>query len=168
MSAPFLNAVEPSANHGTPAIPSSMYSSIEEIARLRGLEEATPDVVAAVLEEAARLSGEVLAPINQEGDRQGSQLIDGVVRTPGPWRAAYKTFVEGGWNGAVNEPEYGGMGLPWLVNAAVQEMIHGANMSFALCPMLTQSAIEAIALNAPSSSRRASCGKWSRASGPGR
>ena len=120
---------------------------IEEIARLPGLEEASPDVVAAVLEEAARLSGEVLAPINQEGDRQGSRLIDGVVRTPDRWREAYTTFVEGGWNGAVNEPEYGGMGLPWLVNAAVQEMIHGANMSFALCPMLTQSSIEAVALN---------------------
>ena len=100
-----------------------------------------------MLQEAARLSGEVLAPINQEGDRQGSRLIDGVVRTPDRWQEAYTTFVEGGWNGAVNEPEYGGMGLPWLVNAAVQEMIHGANMSFALCPMLTQSGIEAIALN---------------------
>ena len=120
---------------------------LEEIARLPGLEEATPDLVAAVLQEAARLSGEVLAPINQEGDRQGSRLIDGVVRTPDRWQEAYTTFVEGGWNGAVNEPEYGGMGLPWLVNAAVQEMIHGANMSFALCPMLTQSGIEAIALN---------------------
>src|SRR5678816_3948543 len=71
---------------------------LEEIARLPGLEEATPDLVAAVLEEAARLSGEVLAPINQEGDRQGSRLIDGVVRTPDRWQAAYTTFVEGGWN----------------------------------------------------------------------
>ena len=66
---------------------------LEEIARLPGLE-GDPDLVAAVLQEAARLSGEVLAPINQ-GDRQGSRLIDGVVRTPDRWQEAYTTFVEG-------------------------------------------------------------------------
>lgn len=120
---------------------------LEEIASLPGLEEATPDLVAAVLEEAAKVAGEVLAPINQQGDVQGSQLVDGQVVTPDGWKDAYTTFTEGGWNGAVNEPEWGGMGLPWLVNAAVQEMIHGANMAFALCPMLTQGAIEAISLN---------------------
>ena len=120
---------------------------LEEIASLPGLEEATPDLVAAVLEEAAKVAGEVLAPINQQGDVQGSQLVDGQVVTPDGWKEAYTTFTEGGWNGAVNEPEWGGMGLPWLVNAAVQEMIHGANMAFALCPMLTQGAIEAISLN---------------------
>ena len=121
--------------------------AIEETARLPGLEEASPDLVAAVLEEAGKLSGEVLAPLNQEGDRQGSRLLDGRVKTPDGWKQAYRTFIEGGWNGAVCGAEYGGMGLPWLVNAAIQEMIHGANMAFALCPMLTQGAIEAISLN---------------------
>ena len=122
--------------------------AVEEVAQLPGLEEATPDLVAAVLEEASRLCEEVLAPINQEGDRQGSRLIDGVVHTPDRWKEAYATFIEGGWNGAVFDPEYGGMGLPWLVNSAIQEMLHAANMSFALCPMLNQGAIEAIIFNA--------------------
>jgi 3-(methylsulfanyl)propanoyl-CoA dehydrogenase len=122
--------------------------AIEDVAQLPGLDEATPDLVAAVLEEASRLSEEVLAPINREGDQQGSKLIDGVVRTPDRWKEAYATFIEGGWNGAVFDPEYGGMGLPWLVNAAIQEMLHAANMSFALCPMLNQGAIESITFNA--------------------
>ena len=121
--------------------------AIEETARLPGLEEATPDLVAAVLEEAGKLTGEVLAPLNQEGDRQGSRLIEGHVKTPDGWKQAYRTFIEGGWNGSVCGADYGGMGLPWLVNAAIQEMVNGSNMAFALCPMLTQTAIEAIALN---------------------
>ncbi len=120
---------------------------LEEIAALPGLEEATPDLVAAVLEEAAKVAGEVLAPINTQGDVEGAHLVDGGVTTPDGWKEAYATFIEGGWNGAVNDPEWGGMGLPWLVNAAVQEMFHAANMAFALCPMLTQGAIEAISLN---------------------
>jgi alkylation response protein AidB-like acyl-CoA dehydrogenase len=121
--------------------------AIEETQRLPGFEEVSADLVAAVLEEAGKLASEVLAPLNQEGDRQGSRLIEGRVSTPDGWREAYRTFIEGGWNGAVCGAEWGGMGLPWLVNAAIQEMLHGANMAFALCPMLTQGAIEAIELN---------------------
>jgi alkylation response protein AidB-like acyl-CoA dehydrogenase len=120
---------------------------LKEIAALPGLEDVTPDLVAAVLEEAAKVAGEVLAPINKQGDVEGARLIDGQVVTAEGWKQAYATFIEGGWNGAVNEAEWGGMGLPWLVNAAVQEMFHAANMAFALCPMLTQGAIEAISLN---------------------
>ena len=120
---------------------------LEQIAALPGLGDATPDLVAAVLEEAAKVAGEVLAPINKQGDIEGARLIDGRVISPEGWKQAYATFIEGGWNGAVNEVEWGGMGLPWLVNAAVQEMFHAANMAFALCPMLTQGAIEAISLN---------------------
>lgn len=121
--------------------------AISEMAQIPGLDDATPDVVAAVLEEAGKLAEEVLAPINRQGDQEGSRLIDGGVHTPEPWKQAYATFIEGGWNGAVFDPEYGGMGLPWLVNAAIQEMLHAANMAFALCPMLNQGAIEAITLN---------------------
>ena len=120
----------------------------DDVVQLPGLEEMSPDVVAAVLEEAGKFAQEVLSPINKLGDEKGSRLIDGVVRTPDGWKEAYTTFIEGGWNGAVFEPEYGGMGMPWLVNAAIQEMLHAANMSFALCPMLTQGAIEAITFNA--------------------
>jgi Acyl-CoA dehydrogenases len=121
--------------------------AIGDTAQLPGLEEATPDLVDAVLEEASRLASEVLAPLNKDGDVQGSKLVDGVVRTPNGWKEAYGLFVEGGWNGAAFDPDYGGMGLPWLVNAALQEMVHGANMAFGLCPLLNQGAIEAVSLN---------------------
>ncbi len=122
--------------------------ALGETARLPGFEEVTTDLIDAVLEEAARLAVGVLAPLNATGDAEGSKLIDGVVRTPDGWKEAYAAFVEGGWNGAAFEPEHGGMGLPWVVNAALQEMVHAANMSFGLCPLLNQGAIEAVALNA--------------------
>ncbi len=120
---------------------------IDRIAQLPGLEDTSPDVVWAVLEEAARMSEEVLAPINQQGDREGSILVDGAVRTPSAWKKAYRIFIDGGWNGAAFDPEYGGMGLPWTVNSAAQEMFHAANMSFSVCALLNQGAIEAISLN---------------------
>lgn len=119
-------------------------ADLSVIAQLPGYEQATPDVVSAVLEEAGKLASEVLAPLNQPGDRQGSRLVDGVVHTPEGWKDAYHRFIEGGWNGLSLEPEYGGQGLPWLLATAVQEMWHSANMSFGLCPMLTQAAVEAI------------------------
>ena len=114
------------------------------IAGLPGYEQATPDLVSAVLEEAGKLAAEVLAPLNQIGDRDGSHAVDGEVRTPAGWKEAYRKFVEGGWNGLPLTPDYGGQGLPWLVATAVNEMWHAANMAFSLCPMLTQAAVEAI------------------------
>jgi alkylation response protein AidB-like acyl-CoA dehydrogenase len=120
----------------------------DEIADLPDLEDATPDVMRAILGEAGRLTTEILAPLNPRGDREGSKLVDGQVRTPTGWKEAYSKFVEGGWNGVVFAPKYGGMGLPWLLNAAIQEMLHAANTSFALCPLLNQGALEAITLHA--------------------
>ena len=114
------------------------------IAGLPGYEQATPDLVSAVLEEAGKLAAEVLAPLNQIGDRDGSHAVEGEVRTPEGWKEAYRKFVEGGWNGLPLTPDYGGQGLPWLVATAVNEMWHAANMAFSLCPMLTQAAVEAI------------------------
>jgi alkylation response protein AidB-like acyl-CoA dehydrogenase len=113
-----------------------------EIARLPGYEEATPDLVATVLEEAGKLASEVLAPLNQSGDREGVSLENGVVRTPKGFPEAYARFVEGGWGSLPFDPDYGGQGLPWTLAIAVQEMWNSANLSFALSPVLTQGAVE--------------------------
>jgi len=100
-----------------------------------------------VLEQAAVFTSEVLAPLNSAGDKTGARRTDtGVETTPG-WKSAYTHFTDGGWNGVVFESEWGGMGLPWMVGGAVQEMLNSSNMAFALCPLLTQGAIEAILLN---------------------
>ena len=119
-------------------------ADLDGVARLPGLAEASPDLVGAILDEAARLAQDVLAPLNQSGDREGSRLMDDAVVTPEGWQDAYRAFVEGGWNSLAFDEQYDGQNLPWLLATAVQEMWHAANMSFGLCPMLTQGAIEAI------------------------
>ncbi|MGB9649255.1 MAG: acyl-CoA dehydrogenase N-terminal domain-containing protein, partial [Stellaceae bacterium] len=119
-------------------------AGLERLTALPGHEEVTPDLVEAVLEEAAKLAGEVLAPLNQPGDEHGASLTkDGVVAADG-FAAAYRRFVENGWGGLSGDPEYGGQGLPGLIAAATVEMWNSANMSFALCPLLTAGAMEAI------------------------
>lgn len=119
-------------------------AGLPQVTGLPGLEHASPDVVAAVLDEAARLGTEVLAPLNQSGDRDGAVLKNGVVRTASGFVEAYRQYVEGGWMGPVFPEAFGGQDLPWLVNAAVAEIWNSANLSFQLCPLLTQGAIEAI------------------------
>ncbi len=113
-----------------------------EIAGLPGYEEATPDLVDAVLEEAGKLAAEQLAPLNYSGDREGSVYENGVVRAPTGFKEAYRHYVEGGWNAVPFEPDYGGQGLPWALTSALQEMWNASNMSFALNPLLTQGAVE--------------------------
>ena len=115
---------------------------LSEIAALPGLAEATPDVIEAVLGEAGRLAGDVLAPLNAGGDREGSRLENGVVTTPTGFVDAYRQFIAGGWNAVPFDAAIGGQGLPWAVATALQEMWNAANLSFSLCPMLTQAAIE--------------------------
>jgi alkylation response protein AidB-like acyl-CoA dehydrogenase len=119
-------------------------AGLGDLQSLPGFAEATPELADAVLEEAAKLAAEVLAPLNKPGDAQGARLgKDGVIAADG-FAAAYRLFVEGGWNGLGGDPEFGGQGLPSLVHAATVEMWNGANMSFALCPMLTIGAMEAL------------------------
>ena len=119
-------------------------ADLDGLSRLAGLETADADLVAQVLGQGARLAGEVLAPLNRSGDLEGAVLENGVVRSPKGFDAAYRAFAEGGWNGATAEPEHGGMGLPWLVGVAAMELWNGANMGFAVGPLLTQGAIEAL------------------------
>jgi len=117
------------------------YSRILE---LPGLEEATPDLIEAVLGEAGRLATEVLSPLNRTGDTAQCRLHNGEVATPEGWKEAYRLFVDGGWNSLAVATEYGGQGLSVLVATAVQELWAGANMAFGLCPLLTQGAVEAL------------------------
>jgi alkylation response protein AidB-like acyl-CoA dehydrogenase len=119
-------------------------AGLQQLATLPGYEEATPELAEAVLEEASKLASGVLAPLNKIGDERGATLTDrGVAATEG-FGAAYRQFVENGWNGLGSDPEYGGQGLPGLIAAATVEIWNSANMSFALCPLLTAGATEAL------------------------
>ncbi len=115
---------------------------LDRIAALPGYEDVSPDLVDAVLEEAGKLASEVLAPINASGDHEHSVLENGVVRTPKGFKQAYDQYRDGGWNSVPFDPEFGGQGLPWTVAFAVQEMWQASNMSFGLCPLLNQGAVE--------------------------
>ena len=119
-------------------------AGLAQVATLPGCEEATPETVDAILEEAAKFCSEVLDPLNYSGDQEGSTWRDGAVTTPKGFKDAYRRFVDGGWAGLPLEAEWGGQGLPKLVSTPVTEMVTSANMSFSLCPMLTQGAIEAL------------------------
>src|SRR3954449_9447444 len=121
-------------------------AGLPEVAKLPGYEEASPDTVDAILEEAAKFAAGVLDPINYSGDQEGSKWADGKVTTPKGFRDAYRQFCEGGWNALPFEAEWGGQSLPRLVSTPVQEMWKSANLSFSLCPLLTQGAIEALLL----------------------
>jgi alkylation response protein AidB-like acyl-CoA dehydrogenase len=117
-------------------------AGLKDIAGLPGYEEATPDLVDAVLEEANKLASEVIAPLNHSGDKEKAVYENGAVRTPKGFAEAYGQFVEGGWNALPFDPDYGGQGLPWTLGSALAEMWNSANMAFALCPLLTQGAVE--------------------------
>jgi len=121
-------------------------AGLAEVAKLPGCEEAAPDTVDAILEEASKFATEVLDPLNYSGDQEGSVWKDGAVTTPKGFGQAYRQYVEGGWGALPFGPEWGGQGLPKLVATAVEEMITSANMSFSLCPLLTQGAIHALEL----------------------
>jgi alkylation response protein AidB-like acyl-CoA dehydrogenase len=122
----------------------NQLAGIREVATLPGYEDATPATADAILEEAAKFAAGILDPLNRSGDREGARWCDGEVTTPTGFKEAYRQFVAAGWNALPFAPEWGGQGLPKLVAAAVEEMWGSANLSFALCPMLSQGALHAV------------------------
>ncbi len=117
---------------------------IDQVALIPGFEDAGLDTAQAVLEECARFNEEVVAPLNVPGDMHPSTFKDGVVTTTLGFKEAFRQYVDGGWQGLQHTADYGGQGLPKTIAAACIEMLNSANMSFALCPLLTDGAIEAL------------------------
>ncbi|MEO3432944.1 acyl-CoA dehydrogenase C-terminal domain-containing protein [Inquilinus sp. CAU 1745] len=114
------------------------------LAALPGYEESSADLIDAVLEEGAKLAENELFPLNQPGDAEGCHFENGVVRTPAGFKEAYARFIEGGWTGIAADPNYGGQGLPKVVNFVMEEILSSANMSFAMYPGLSQGAYNAL------------------------
>lgn len=119
-------------------------ANIAQVARMPGLEEAGLETAQAVLEECARFNQDVIAPLNVAGDRDPSSFKDGKVTTTPGFKEAFAQYVSGGWQGLQHPSDFGGQGLPKVIGAACVEMLNSANMSFALCPLLTDGATEAL------------------------
>ncbi|MDW5442085.1 acyl-CoA dehydrogenase [Polaromonas sp. SM01] len=119
-------------------------ADIDAVAQIPGFEEAGFETAQAVLEECAKFNEGVLAPLNREGDINPSSWKNGEVTTTPGFKQAYKQYAEGGWQGLQHPLDFGGQGLPKTIGAACGEMLNSANMSFALCPLLSDGAIEAL------------------------
>ena len=119
-------------------------AGLAAVASLPGFEDAGLDTATAVLDECAKLNQDVIAPLNRAGDLNPSSFADGKVTTSPGFKQAFEQFAQGGWQGLHHPVEFGGQGLPKLIHAACIEMLNSANLSFALCPLLTDGAIEAL------------------------
>jgi 3-(methylthio)propanoyl-CoA dehydrogenase len=119
-------------------------AGLDNIAKLPGFEEMDTDTAQAVLEECAKFNQDVIAPLNWTGDLKPSTVKDGVVTMSAGFKEAFKQYAAGGWQGVQHPITYGGQGMPKLVYTACLEMLNSANLSFALCPLLTDGAIEAL------------------------
>jgi len=117
---------------------------VGQLATLPGYEDATPDILAAVLEEAAKLCEDVIAPLNQRGDAEGCRYENGTVRTPAGFRDAYDAYRAGGWPAMVAPPDFGGQGLPHIAGVVLDEMLCSANLSFSMYPLLAHGAVGAL------------------------
>ena len=122
----------------------NQIAGLAEVSAMPQYGEINAELVAAVLDEAARFAQEVLEPLNRSGDQQGARLADGQVKAPDGFAQAYQQFVAAGWNALGGQPDYGGQNLPHIVSMPVQEIWNSANMAFCLCPMLTTGVVEAM------------------------
>jgi alkylation response protein AidB-like acyl-CoA dehydrogenase len=119
-------------------------AGIDAVAAMPGFEDAGLDTAVAVLDECARFNEGVVAPLNTQGDKNPSSFAGGKVTATAGFKDAFRQFAAGGWQGLQHPTAYGGQGLPKLIHAACSEMVNSANLSFALCPLLTDGAIEAL------------------------
>jgi 3-(methylthio)propanoyl-CoA dehydrogenase len=126
---------------------------LAQLGQLPGFGDMTVDVAEAVLDEGAKFAGSVLSPLNRSGDQEGARWQDGQVLTAAGWKQAYDRFVSDGWNALSCPAEFGGQNLPRVLSAMIEEMWNGANVAFALCPMLTRGAIDAIELRGSESQK---------------
>ena len=119
-------------------------AGLSKVTALPGFEDYDLDTAQSVLEESAKFCEGVVAPLNWEGDKTPSSWKDGVVTTTPGFKDAFQQFAQGGWQGVIHPIEHGGQGFPKLIATPCAEMLHAASLSFALCPMLTDGAIEAL------------------------
>ncbi|MEM7213010.1 MAG: acyl-CoA dehydrogenase N-terminal domain-containing protein, partial [Pseudomonadota bacterium] len=117
---------------------------IQDETSIAGYDEMTDDFTGAVLDEAGKIARDVLHPLNEVGDREGCVLENGVVRTPTGFKDAWKLLVEGGWPSMECDPDYGGQGMPSVLNLCVGTMHSAANMAFMMYPGLTHGAYSAL------------------------